>query len=76
MCFGSEYALSAVTWLLLTAAFIVELDRFVPHRTWLLRFPLLFIFAGEIAKFRWRGCPAPSFSLPVSLQMPDTLDGC
>lgn len=48
----AEYALSAVTWLLFTVAFICELGRFVPHRTWLLRFPLLLIFAGEIAKFR------------------------
>ncbi|CAL8468910.1 g8451 [Coccomyxa elongata] len=49
----AEYALSAVTWLLFTVAFICELDRFVPHRTWLLRFPILLIFAGEIAKFRF-----------------------
>ncbi len=50
MC--AEYALSVVTWLLFTVAFIGELDHFVPHRTWLLRFPILFIFAGEIAKLR------------------------
>lgn len=48
----AEYGLSAVTWLLFSVAFICELNKFVPHRTWLLRFPILFIFAGEIAKLR------------------------
>ena len=55
------YALSAVTWLLLAVTFISEVNCYVPKRTWLLRFPILFIFAGEIAKLRsslpcWRGC--------------------
>ena len=54
------YALSAVTWLLFAVAFIAELDRYVPNRTWLIRFPILFIFAGEIAKLRC--APAPVFT--------------
>ena len=38
--------------------FIAELDRYVPTRTWLLRFPILFIFAGEIAKLRCAQAPS------------------
>lgn len=64
-CMCAEYGLSAVTWLLFTAVFINELDRFVPHRTWLLRFPILFIFAGEIAKLR---SAPPMFDLQSIIQ--------
>ncbi len=48
----AEYILSALTWALLTVDFIVELNCYVKQRTWLVRFPILFVFAGEIAKLR------------------------
>lgn len=48
----AEYGISMVTWALFAAAFVVELDRYCPRRTWLIRFPVLFIFAGEVAKAR------------------------
>ena len=41
-----------VAWAMFAAAFVVELDRYCPRRTWLIRFPVLFIFAGEVAKAR------------------------
>ena len=52
----AEYALSIITWVVLLADFIVELNCYVKQRTWLLRFPILFIFAGEVAKLRWVQC--------------------
>ena len=48
----AEYALSVVTWVVLLADCIVELNCYVKQRTWLVRFPILFIFAGEVAKLR------------------------
>ncbi len=48
----AEYVLSALTWAVLTVDFIVELNCYVKQRTWLVRFPILFVFAGEIAKLR------------------------
>jgi hypothetical protein len=60
------YALSAVTWVLLAAAFISELNCYVPRRTWLLRFPILFIFAGEIAKLR---CPPARLRRAAALHL-------
>ena len=61
-CLG--YALSAVTWLVLAVTFISEVNCYVPKRTWLLRFPILFIFAGEIAKLR---CPFPGLTAALQL---------
>ena len=49
----AEYALSIATWVVLLADFIVELNCYVKQRTWLVRFLILFIFAGEVAKLRW-----------------------
>ena len=48
----AEYGVGIVTWALFAAAYVVELNRYCPRRTWLLRFPVLFIFAGELAKAR------------------------
>ena len=48
----AEYALSLLTWTVLLVDFIVELNCYVKQRTWLVRFPILFVFAGEIAKLR------------------------
>ena len=59
-CCTAEYALSALTWAILMVDFIVELNCYVKQRTWLIRFPILFIFAGEIAKLR--------YGTPLSLQ--------
>ena len=53
VCCNAEYALSALTWAILMVDFIVELNCYVKQRTWLIRFPILFIFAGEIAKLRY-----------------------
>ncbi|KAK9802963.1 hypothetical protein WJX72_012534 [[Myrmecia] bisecta] len=47
------YPLSGVSWLLFAVAFALELDRYSPRRTWLLRFPLCLIFAGQLAKLRF-----------------------
>ncbi len=58
----AEYGIGMVTWAMFTATFVVELDRYCPRRTWLLRFPVLFIFAGEVAKAR---C-APACGAPVT----------
>ena len=51
-----------VTWALFAAAYVVELNRYCPRRTWLLRFPVLFIFAGELAKARC--LPTPLKCIP------------
>lgn len=53
----AEYGVGIVTWALFAAAYVVELNRYCPRRTWLLRFPVLFIFAGELAKARWLPVP-------------------
>ena len=50
----TEYGVGMVTWALFAAAYVLELNHYCPRRTWLLRFPVLFIFAGELAKAR---CP-------------------
>jgi len=49
----AEYALSLLTWTVLLVDFIVELNCYVKQRTWLVRFPIVFVFAGEIAKLRY-----------------------
>ncbi|CAK0780401.1 hypothetical protein CVIRNUC_005040 [Coccomyxa viridis] len=49
----AEYALSIATWVVLLGDLIVELNCYVKQRTWLVRFPILFIFAGEVAKLRF-----------------------
>ena len=59
---AAEYALSIATWVVLLGDLIVELNCYVKQRTWLVRFPILFIFAGEVAKLRW--CSAVSAPMP------------
>ncbi|KAK9792737.1 hypothetical protein WJX73_001757, partial [Symbiochloris irregularis] len=49
----ADYISTILTWTLLTAAFIMELDSFVIRRSWLLRFTVCFLFAGELAKLRF-----------------------
>ena len=46
------FGTAIVSWALITAALLVELDHYSPSRSWLLRFPVLFIFAGQLAKLR------------------------
>ena len=65
-----------MTWLLFAVAFIAELDRYVPTRTWLLRFPILFIFAGEIAKLRCAPAPLSKEALQEPLPSVDVGGGC
>jgi hypothetical protein len=51
MC-DAGYALSLATWIVFVAAFSIELNQYSLERSWLIRFPLVFIFAGELAKLR------------------------
>ena len=48
-----EYLLSAISWLLFLVVFIIELERYSPKYNWMVRFPIVFICAGEIAKLRF-----------------------
>ena len=48
-----EYILSALSWALLLSVFCIEINRYTERQSWLTRFPIVFIFAGEIAKFRY-----------------------
>ncbi len=37
--------------------YLVSLNRYTPRHEWMVRFPLAFICAGEIAKLRWVQAP-------------------
>lgn len=50
VCAG--YIASMVSWVTLTAGLVLELGQYTPQRSWLLRFPICFIFAGQLAKLR------------------------
>ena len=65
---AAEYALSIATWVVLLGDFIVELNCYVKQRTWLVRFPILFIFAGEVAKLRWVQCSFCSNATATSVR--------
>lgn len=49
----AEYILSGVSWLLFLVVFIIEMERYTPWHSWMVRFPICFICAGEIAKLRF-----------------------
>ena len=48
----AQYILSAASWLLFLATFLVSLDRYTPRHEWAVRFPVAFICAGAIATLR------------------------
>ena len=53
MAVGSAaYSLGILAWVCITATFAVELNRYSTRSTWMLRFPIVLIFAGELAKLR------------------------
>ena len=46
------YLLALLSWSLFVGVFLVERDRYSPARTWLWRFPLFLILAGQLAKLK------------------------
>eukprot|EP00884_Botryococcus_braunii_P007542 jgi/Botrbrau1/1678/Bobra.116_2s0022.1 len=47
------YAVSIVSWAAFVAVNAIELNCYILSRTWLVRFPIILIFAGELAKLRF-----------------------
>lgn len=54
------YVVSICSWAAFSTVYIIELNRYVLKRTWLVRFPIILIFAGELAKLRY----GPQFRYP------------
>lgn len=46
------FGLSSVSWLVFTMTFLFDLSRYSLERTWLWRFPLVLIAAGQVAQLR------------------------
>lgn len=49
----SATMLSLASWTAFISVMALELNRYSPQARWLVRFPLMLIFAGELAKLRW-----------------------
>lgn len=47
------FGLSSVSWLVFTMTFLFDLSRYSLERTWLWRFPLVLIAAGQVAQLRY-----------------------
>jgi len=45
--------LSAASWLLFLGVYLVQMSRYTSRHEWMVRFPVVFICAGETAKLRW-----------------------
>lgn len=48
------FGLSSVSWLVFAITFLLDLSRYSLERTWLWRFPLVLIAAGQVAQLRYR----------------------
>ena len=46
------FGLSSVSWLVFAITFVFDLSRYSLERTWLWRFPLVLIAAGQVAQLR------------------------
>lgn len=47
------FGLSTVSWLIFAVTFAFDLSRYSLERTWLWRFPLVLIAAGQVAQLRY-----------------------
>ena len=46
------FGVSGVSWIVYIVTFLVDLDHYSLQRTWLWRFPLVLIAAGQVAQLR------------------------
>ena len=46
------FGLSSVSWVVFVITFASDLSRYSLEQTWLWRFPLVLIAAGQVAQFR------------------------
>ncbi len=49
---SAGYSLAILSWLLFLSIFLRELGSYSPSRTFLWRFPIFLIFAGQLAKLK------------------------
>jgi hypothetical protein len=49
---NAGYSLALLSWSLFLAIFLVELGAYSPATTWLWRFPIFLVFAGQLAKLK------------------------
>jgi len=52
MALRAGFGLSTVSWLVFIVTFLSDLSRYSLEQTWLWRFPLVLIAAGQLAQFR------------------------
>lgn len=53
MVLVAGFGLSTVSWLIFAVTFAFDLSRYSLERTWLWRFPLVLIAAGQVAQLRY-----------------------